>query len=64
MKKHSINRKLVLNRKTVSNLDDRAMENVKGGEIYPRTDFWATCVSEWAHCLTDENCSCVVGGCI
>ena len=59
MKKQSIKRTLVLNRKTVSNLDARDMEGLKGGDIYIPSYNYPTCVSKLAGCRTNENCSCV-----
>jgi hypothetical protein len=62
MKKNIIDRKLVLNRKTVSNLEDREMKDAKAGGVSYRvcgTYDVATCVSEWAYCNTNEHCSCV-----
>jgi len=61
MKKHTLTRKLVLSKKTVSNLCDQEMKQVNGGVI---PTLFNTCVSEVRTCLTVEPCTCMVGGCI
>ncbi len=61
MKKHTITRKLLLSKKTISNLDAPEMGQLVGGA---HLTFLATCVSEVRTCLTIEPCTCIVGGCI
>ncbi len=53
-----LNRKLTLNKKTVSNLD---MNSIKGGIPITRLDggtcvTWATCPTRWYNCGTRDNC--------
>ncbi len=55
MKKQKLNRTLVLNKKTVSNLEGWEMNQVNGG-IAPT--FRTTCMSDYATCKTYEMCSC------
>ncbi len=57
MKKQTFDRKLVLNRKTVANLEAMDMERVNGGGL-PNTFQFPTCVSADAGCQTWERCSC------
>ena len=59
MKKQTIKRTLVLNKKTVTNLEAGDMQAAKGGDIYIPSYNYPTCVSKWADCRTNENCSCV-----
>ncbi len=61
MKKHTITRKLVLSKRTVSNLEKCEMKQLNGGVIPTLVH---TCVSEVRTCLTVEPCTCMVGGCI
>ena len=56
MKKQTIDRRLVLSKKTVSNLDDRSMRAVRGGDIFTDSP---TCISDIPQCHTCEDCSCV-----
>lgn len=55
MKRQTLDRKLVLNKKTVSNLEVKEMKHLKGG-IPPTLK--TTCVSDNPDCKTDEICSC------
>lgn len=55
MKNNKLTRKLVLSKKTVSNLETREMKNLKGGYPYSMK---TTCVSDNPDCRTDEMCSC------
>ena len=61
MKKQTITRKLLLSKKTVAHLDDRNMNELKGG-VLP-TMFPATCKSLDPYCRTNEMCSCVYSHC-
>jgi len=60
MKRNTLERKLVLNKKTVSNLENQEMKNVKGGAI---GTYYATCVSLAIVCNTNEDCSCKITIC-
>ncbi len=57
MKKQTMKRKLVLSKKTVSNLEEREMALANGG-VLPVTFQYPTCVSADAGCQTWERCSC------
>ena len=61
MKKQKLERKLMLSKKTVANLDNREMREVKGGD--DETFNARTCRSMNIACGTDEFCSCVGVAC-
>jgi hypothetical protein len=56
MKKQKLERKLTLSKKTVANLGNREMKEVKGG--VDETFNYPTCRSMVRTCGTDEFCSC------
>ena len=57
MKKHTLERKLVLSRKTVANLEPVDLKKFNGGAL-PNTFQYPTCVSVDVNCQTWERCSC------
>ncbi len=60
MKKHKLDRKLVLSKKTVSNLEEREMGHINGGAIGTYDN---TCISLALVCHTNEACSCKITIC-
>jgi hypothetical protein len=58
MKKKNFVKKLVLNKKTVSNLDGSAMNGIygHGPETYVKTDCWTECITNCDVC-TRTRCS-------
>ena len=61
MKRQKLTRKLALSRKTVANLDNGDMQELKGGAR--ETFYPVTCKSLNVNCGTAEMCSCVYSQC-
>ena len=61
MKTKKMNKKLALNKKTISHLDNLAMKNSKGGAVKPRTmiECWLYATDEWNTCDCTYYCGSV-----
>jgi hypothetical protein len=63
MKSKKINKRLVLNKKTISDLSDHAMNEARGGSIHPvttccPTTFPKSCPAEESVCLCPVTDTC------
>ena len=54
MKPRKLNKKLMLNKKTISNLNAQKMNNVIGGKTY--TGCYTECETCWTACWTECEC--------